>query len=100
MARSSDHVDGARLWRRLMELSAFGARPDGGVDRQTLIETEIAARAYLVALGRALGLEPYTDATANLFLPCPGRRPDLSLSWPAHTSIPSRRAAASTEHSR
>ncbi|OAS18812.1 M20 family metallo-hydrolase [Methylobacterium platani] len=77
MARPSDHVDGARLWRRLMDLSRFGARPDGGVDRQTLTPAEIAARADLVALGRSLGLEPFTDAAANLFLRLPGRRPDL-----------------------
>ncbi len=76
MARPSDHVDGDRLWRRLMELSQFGARPDGGVDRQTLTEIEIAARAHLVALGRSLGLEPYTDAAANLFLRYPGRQSD------------------------
>ena len=62
MARPSDHVDGARLWRRLMELSRFGARPDGGVDRQTLTEAEIAARAHLVALGRFL-LLPEDDLT-------------------------------------
>ncbi|KMO43650.1 allantoate amidohydrolase [Methylobacterium tarhaniae] len=77
MARPSDHVDGARLWRRLMDLSRFGARADGGVDRQTLTQAEIAARAHLVALGRSLGLDPYTDEGANLFLRCPGRRPDL-----------------------
>ncbi|KMO39036.1 hypothetical protein VQ02_10780 [Methylobacterium variabile] len=76
MARPSDHVDGARLWRRLMDLSRFGARPDGGVDRQTLTEAEIAARAHLVALGRSLGLAPFTDAAANLFLRLPGRQPD------------------------
>ncbi len=78
MARPSDHVDGDRLWRRLMELSQFGARPDGGVDRQTLTEIEIAARAHLVALGRSLGLEPYTDAAANLFLRYSGRQSDRS----------------------
>ena len=34
--RPSQHVDGGRLWQRLMDLAAFGARPDGGVDRQAL----------------------------------------------------------------
>lgn len=60
-----------------MALARFGARPDGGVDRQALTPAEIEARAELVAWGRALGLEPYTDAAANLFLRLPGREPDL-----------------------
>jgi N-carbamoyl-L-amino-acid hydrolase len=77
MSRPSDHVDGDRLWSRLMALAEFGARPDGGVDRQALTETEIAARAHLVAIGRSLGLEPATDPAANLFLRLPGREPDL-----------------------
>lgn len=75
--RPSDRVDGERLWLRLTDLARFGARPDGGVDRQTLTEPEIAARAHLVALGRSLGLEPFTDEAANLFLRLPGREPDL-----------------------
>ena len=78
MARPSDHVDGERLWTRLMALARFGARPDGGVDRQALTPAEIEARAGLVAWGRAVGLEPYTDAAANLFLRLPGREPDLA----------------------
>lgn len=61
-----------------MALARFGARPDGGVDRQALSPPEIEARAELVAWGRALGLEPYTDAAANLFLRLPGREPDLA----------------------
>jgi N-carbamoyl-L-amino-acid hydrolase len=77
MTRASDHVDGARLWRRLMQLAEFGARADGGVDRQTLTEPEILARAHLIALGRSLGLQPFTDAGANLFLRLLGREPDL-----------------------
>jgi N-carbamoyl-L-amino-acid hydrolase len=75
--RPSDHVDGDRLWDRLMALAAFGARPDSGVDRQTLTEPEIEARAQLVAWGRAIGLKPFTDAGANLFLRLEGREPDL-----------------------
>ncbi len=60
-----------------MALAAFGARPDGGVDRQTLTGAEVEARAQLVAWGRALGLKPFTDAGANLFLRWDGREPDL-----------------------
>ncbi|MDB5589589.1 MAG: family metallo-hydrolase, partial [Enterovirga sp.] len=60
-----------------MALAAFGARPDGGVDRQTLTQPEIAARAELVGWARALGLKPFTDAGANLFLRFEGREPEL-----------------------
>ena len=60
-----------------MALAAFGARDDGGVDRQALSQAEIAARAELVGWGRALGLRPFTDAGANLFLRFEGREPGL-----------------------
>jgi N-carbamoyl-L-amino-acid hydrolase len=60
-----------------MDLARFGAREDGGVDRQTLTEAEIAARAQVVSWGRTLGLSPYTDAAANLFLRFEGTDPTL-----------------------
>jgi N-carbamoyl-L-amino-acid hydrolase len=75
--RVSDFVDGKRLWARHMELARFGARPDGGVDRPTLSAIEGEARAQLIAWGRAIGLTPYTDRIANLFLRLEGR--DTSL---------------------
>jgi beta-ureidopropionase / N-carbamoyl-L-amino-acid hydrolase len=75
--RPSERVDGSRLWDRLMDLARFGAREDGGVDRQTLTETEIAARGQVVSWGRTLGLSPYTDAAANLFLRFEGSDPML-----------------------
>lgn len=75
--RLSDLVDGDRLWARLMALAAFGARPDGGVDRPALSATEAQARAQLIAWGRAIGLKPYTDQAANLFLRLEGRNPAL-----------------------
>jgi beta-ureidopropionase / N-carbamoyl-L-amino-acid hydrolase len=75
--RPSDRVDGTRLWARLMDLARFGARQDGGVDRQTLTEAEIVARAEVVAWSRTLGLSPYTDAAANLFLRFEGSDPTL-----------------------
>jgi beta-ureidopropionase / N-carbamoyl-L-amino-acid hydrolase len=76
--RPSDRVNGSRLWNRLMDLARFGAREDGGVDRQTLTDAEIAARAQVVAWGRTLGLSPYTDAAANLFLRFEGSDPTLA----------------------
>lgn len=70
-------VSGERLWQRLMALAEHGARPDGGVDRQALSEAEIAARATLIGWGREIGLQPYTDELANLFLRLEGRQSDL-----------------------
>ncbi len=60
-----------------MALARFGARPDGGVDRQALSQSEIEARAELTRWGRGLELQPFTDAGANLFLRFEGREPDL-----------------------
>lgn len=74
----SDFVDGARLWARHMELARFGARDDGGVDRPTLSAIEGDARAQVIAWGRAIGLKPFTDGVANLFLRYEGRDPALS----------------------
>ena len=73
----SAFIDGARLWTRHLELAAFGARPDGGVDRPTLSAEEASARAQIVAWGRMIGLKPFTDKAANLFLRLEGLDPSL-----------------------
>jgi beta-ureidopropionase / N-carbamoyl-L-amino-acid hydrolase len=73
----SQFVDGDRLWDRLMSLAAFGALSGGGVNRQALSHEEVMARAEVMKWGRAIGLEPATDAAANLFLRLPGRQQDL-----------------------
>jgi N-carbamoyl-L-amino-acid hydrolase len=75
--RPSQRIDGTRLWQRHMDLARFGAREDGGVDRQALSDAEIEARAQMVAWGRSLGLSPFTDRAANLFLRFEGSDPDL-----------------------
>jgi beta-ureidopropionase / N-carbamoyl-L-amino-acid hydrolase len=71
-------VDGDRLWGRLMSLASYGALPGGGVNRQALSQEEVATRAEIVRWARAIGLEPGTDDTANLFLRLPGREENLS----------------------
>ena len=73
----ADFVDGERLWRRLMEFARFGATPDGGVDRPALSDAEIQARAQLICWARSIGLTPYTDSLANLFLRLEGEKPAL-----------------------
>ncbi|MBN8941166.1 MAG: M20 family metallo-hydrolase [Rhizobiales bacterium] len=77
-SRTSDAVDGKRLWDRHMELARFGARDDGGVDRPTLSAIEGEARAQVIAWGRRIGLKPFTDGIANLFLRYEGRDPKLT----------------------
>jgi N-carbamoyl-L-amino-acid hydrolase len=75
--RVSDRIDGERLWQRLMELARFGGTDKGGVCRLALSQEEIEARACLIGWGRSFGLEPATDAAANLFLRLEGREPGL-----------------------
>ena len=71
------HVNGGRLWDRLMVLAGYGATDDGGVDRQALSDAEVAARACIVDWARAIGLVASTDAVANLFLSYRGVEPNL-----------------------
>src|SRR5579872_3883679 len=72
-------VDGERLWARHMALAEIGARDDGGVDRAALSEVESEARAQLIAWAREIGLKPFTDRMANLFLRLEGRDPALPM---------------------
>ena len=73
----SEHVDGQRLWRDLMQLAQFGATGRGGVCRLALTPEEIGARAALVRWGGEFGLQASVDPAANLFLRLEGREPAL-----------------------
>ncbi|WP_420992151.1 M20 family metallo-hydrolase [Cupriavidus sp. 30B13] len=75
--RAQDHVDSARLQAAIAALAAFGGRGDGGVSRETLTDTDLAARRHLIDRARALGCEVSTDDCANLFFRRPGTA-DLS----------------------
>jgi N-carbamoyl-L-amino-acid hydrolase len=77
VARISEHVEGQRIWHRLMHLAQFGATRRGGVCRLALSEEELQARSALVDWGRTFGLKPSVDAAANLFLTLAGREPQL-----------------------
>jgi len=76
--KPSELVDGDRLWQRHMDLAQCGLRSDGGVNRLALSQEEADARALLVRWGRQIGLKPFTDAAANLFLRLEGRDPDAA----------------------
>ncbi|WP_372053128.1 M20 family metallo-hydrolase [Tistrella mobilis] len=71
------YVNRDRLWQRHMELARFGARSDGGVNRQALSAEEIAARAHLIGIARARGFGVATDPAGNLFFRLQGREPHL-----------------------
>lgn len=68
-----DHVDGERLRLAIAQLATFGGRADGGVSRETLTDTDLAARRHLVDRARALGCVVEIDDCANLFFRRPGR---------------------------
>ncbi|HUA55907.1 MAG TPA: M20 family metallo-hydrolase [Candidatus Sulfotelmatobacter sp.] len=77
-ARAADGIDEARLWQRLMAMARFGARADGGVDRQALSAEDVAARRQLIAWAEARGFACAVDPIGNLFVRRAGREPDLA----------------------
>jgi N-carbamoyl-L-amino-acid hydrolase len=69
-------IDAARLNRRLKELSAFGANPQGGVSRVAYSDADRAGRDYVTNLMRSAGLDPRVDVAGNIW----GRRPGTDAS--------------------
>lgn len=65
-------IDPGRLWARLMRMAEIGGFAGGGVNRQALSDEDHAAWAEMLLWGAEAGLEPSTDAAANLFLTLPG----------------------------
>ena len=61
-------VDGARLWRSLMELARIGATPRGGVCRLALTDEDRLGREQVMAWGREAGLAITTDRIGNVFM--------------------------------
>jgi N-carbamoyl-L-amino-acid hydrolase len=66
-------TDGARLWRRLMEMARIGSTPAGGVSRLALSDEDRAARELLRSWWEAAGLRTTVDELGNMF----GLRPGL-----------------------
>ncbi len=64
---SAQKVSCERLGRRLDRMAEFGARADGGVNRQVYSDADRAARAELNRWATQMGLELYTDPIANQF---------------------------------
>jgi N-carbamoyl-L-amino-acid hydrolase len=68
-------IDGARLWRSLMDLAQIGATAKGGVRRLTLTDADREARECVVGWFRAAGLDVRVDRVGNLFARRAGRNP-------------------------
>jgi len=59
-----------RMQQRIDTLAETALDPDGGISRLAYSEADVAGRAYVIELMRAMGLEVRVDATGNIF----GRR--------------------------
>jgi beta-ureidopropionase / N-carbamoyl-L-amino-acid hydrolase len=62
-----DYVRESRLLDLVEQLAQFGARADGGVDRQALTGAELEARRFLANHARSLGCDVLQDTAGNLF---------------------------------
>lgn len=60
-------VDGARLWRSVMDLASIGATSKGGVKRITLTEPDRQGRDQFVAWAKDAGMSVRVDAIGNIF---------------------------------
>ena len=65
-------VDGARLWRSLMELAEIGATPKGGVRRLALTDLDRQGRDRVVGWLRDAGAGIEIDGAGNIFAVRPG----------------------------
>lgn len=70
-------VDGARLWKSLMDLAQIGATAKGGVCRLALTELDRDARDCFVEWAKEAGCTVRVDAIGNIFARRAGRRDDL-----------------------
>lgn len=74
-AKATLRVDGARLWRSLMDLAQIGATPKGGVRRLALTDVDRKGRDLVVGWLRATGSHVEIDGAGNIFATRPGRGP-------------------------
>jgi len=70
-------IDGARLWRSLMDMAAVGATPKGGNCRLALTDEDKAGRDLFVEWCRAAGCTVTVDAVGNIFARRAGTNPAL-----------------------
>ncbi len=80
----TEYVSASRLIERVSRLAQFGARPDGGVNRQALTDSELQARRFLAEYARALGCTAFQDAAGNLFFRREGTDGDAPVLTGSH----------------
>ena len=73
MNTDSIRVDGARLWRSLMDLARIGATPKGGVRRLALTDLDRQGRDLIVSWLRDAGAIVEIDGAGNIFAVRRGR---------------------------
>ncbi len=84
-------VDGDRINRHLLELSAFGKNPYGGVSRVAYSDFDLQGRAWAMDVMRQAGLAVSIDPAGNIFGRRAGSNPALKpLMFGSHIdSVPS-----------
>lgn len=80
----AQRVSQARLESLIDAMAKFGAREDGGVDRQALTEAETAARIFLAARAKSLGCTVAMDAAGNMFMRRPGWQSGPAVATGSH----------------
>ena len=75
--RKQPVVNGPRLHRWLQELSRFGSREDGGVDRVAFSDADIEGRRYVRSLMEEAGLDVRVDLAGNMLGRLEGAASDL-----------------------
>ena len=77
LLREQPLVNGPRLHQWLREMSRFGAREDGGVDRVAFSDANIEGRAYVRSLMEGAGLDVRVDLVGNILGRLEGTIPGL-----------------------
>jgi len=74
-----EQIDGARISRRIEQLSEIGRTPQGGVTRLAFTREDMAGRELLRGWMREAGLEIHRDAVGNLIGVLSGKNPDAPI---------------------
>ena len=83
-AEASLAINAGRLRDSLIQLSRFGAHPDGGAHRFAFSEAELAARAWITGEMEGAGLTVRTDPAGNLFGRREGKEPLPAILFGSH----------------
>ncbi|HXV63172.1 MAG TPA: Zn-dependent hydrolase [Vicinamibacteria bacterium] len=74
---AAPRVNGARLNRRLSDLSRFGRTAEGGISRVAYSDADLNGRDFAMKWMREAGLDVRTDTAGNLLGRRAGTEPDL-----------------------